>query len=84
MKKLLFLLLLTFLFSCEKDRAIECWTCRWEMKINNAYYSTCRDTCMPEENKLMYEKTGTFENTNKKERVTCWKQGDPPAWNPGF
>jgi hypothetical protein len=86
MKKLLFLILLLLPLSCEKDRSIECWTCRWEMKVIefNAYYSTCRDTCMTERDKISYETKGTYENAMKKEQVTCWKQGDPPIWEPGF
>ena len=86
MKKLLFLILLTFLFSCEKDRSIECWTCRWEEKIfkTSAYHSTINDTCMSEHDILTYQNKNTWETDIKKNRIMCWKQGDPSLPNPGF
>jgi hypothetical protein len=86
MKKLLFLILLLLPLSCEKDRSIECWTCRWETRIKefNAYYSTCRDTCFSEKDKINYEQDNTWETEKQKTKITCWKQGDEPIWEPGF
>lgn len=84
MKRLLFILLV--LFSCEKDgsRDIGCYTCRWETKIlsSGAYSSYIIDTCLLDV--TAYEAEGTWQNTTKKSRVMCWKQGDPPLPNPGF
>lgn len=84
MKKYIFLILL--LFSCEKSREIECWTCRWETRIIefNAYYSTCRDTCLSEGDIRDYEKSGTWITDKQKNKITCWRQGEPAIWEPGF
>ena len=74
------------MFSCEKDRSIECYTCRWETKMLNfnAYYSTIIDTCMSERDMIRYEETNTWTTDKQKNRVTCWQQGEPPLPNPGF
>lgn len=74
MKKLLFLILIVFLFSCEKQESTYCWQC----EVVSAYYPTDRyiypsssttntiiKCDMTEKEIILYEKEQTFVTTIK-------------------
>jgi hypothetical protein len=84
MKKLLIFIALIIFASCEKNRDIECYTCRWETKVvsSHAYYSYLIDTCLSDVES--YEAAGTWKTSKAESKVTCWKRGEPWLPNPGL
>lgn len=87
MKKLLFLVLIVFLFSCEKPKEIEdksevqkfCWTCEFYYPHytynNNQPKSIRKDVCDKTEGEIRsYEKEMAYNGAVNAHTVTCWRK----------
>lgn len=78
MKKLLFIITLAILFSCEKDssRSIECYQCRWRNTIPGEHHSTITERCDTEEAIRVYEIQNTWTRGDEANEMDCWKKGE--------
>ena len=83
MKKLSFLILIIFFFSCEKEDDLVipekfCWTCEFYYP-NGLHgvvpYSERRTVCdYTEEEIRSYEKETSYNTGPKRHQTTCWKK----------
>ena len=66
MKKLLFIIAIIALFSCEKEDPVYCWQCNQETHTTRGYYSRVFDVCDYTESQIRdyeIEKTKDFGGT---------------------
>ena len=71
MKKLLFVIALVALFSCEKE-PIYCWQCNKEIFTDRTYSSHVTMTCDKTESEIRdFEKSGTRDLNGASIVITC-------------
>lgn len=72
MKKLLFLILIMFLFSCEKDKDTSCWQCEIKVSYKSFHYNvTIKEKIMEIERCDLSEKEiKDYEKANNKIDIT--------------
>jgi hypothetical protein len=89
MKKLSFLILMVFLFSCEKPKEIEdksevqkfCWTCEFSYPNfqGHGFHAEKKDVCDKTEDEIRsYEKVNSWKcgcvGDINSHTVTCWRK----------
>lgn len=78
MKKIILLLALISI-SCEKDREVTCWSCRWENTKPLEYRSTVTEICDKTEFEIReYERENTWIRGDEENEMICWELGDTP------